>query len=114
MKPASSHLFDSIQEYEKTLALAKNIFDMPHRIVFTHGDFKEHNILIDEEGNLTGFLDWECAGWCPEYWEFTTAMRSYKNSWWYQVSSLLGGDQYLAELECDRALHMVTVDSYIM
>jgi aminoglycoside phosphotransferase (APT) family kinase protein len=86
---------------------------MPHRIVFTHGDFKTHNILIDDGGRLSGFLDWESAGWCPEYWEFTTAMRFGQHSWWCQVASLLGGDQYLAELECDVAPNSLTVDSYI-
>ena len=108
---ASSHGFASREEYEKTLALAKKILDMPHRIVFTHGDLKAHNILVNDEGHLSGFLDWECAGWCPEYWDFTTAMRFGRNSWWYQVASILGGDQYSAELECDVALNL-TVDSY--
>lgn len=91
LSPASSHGFDSAEEYEKMLALAKRIFNMPHGILFTHGDFKAHNILIDKDDNLSGFLDWECAGWCPEYWEFTTAMRFGRNSWWYQVASHLGG-----------------------
>jgi aminoglycoside phosphotransferase len=113
LSPASSHGFASPEEYHKTLALARKILDMPHRVVFTHGDFKAHNILIDDEGHLSGFLDWECAGWCPEYWEFATAMRFGRNSWWYQVASVLGGDQYLAELECDVALNLLTVDSYI-
>jgi aminoglycoside phosphotransferase (APT) family kinase protein len=63
----SSHGFTSTQEYEKMLALARRIRDIPHRITFTHGDFKTHNILVDEYGHLSGFLDWESAGWCPEY-----------------------------------------------
>lgn len=113
LSPVSSHGFASTEEYEKTLALARRILNMPHRVVFTHGDFKAHNILVHDEGHLSGFLDWECAGWCPEYWEFTTAMRFGRNSWWYQVASGLGGDQYLAELEFDVALNLLTVDSYI-
>jgi aminoglycoside phosphotransferase len=113
LSPVSSHGFTSTEEYEKTLALARRILNMPHRIVLTHGDLKAHNILVNDEGHLSGFLDWECAGWCPEYWEFTTAMRFGRNSWWYQVASRLGGDQYLAELECDVALNLLTVDSYI-
>jgi hypothetical protein len=50
---------------------------------------------------------------CSEFTEFTTAMRFERNSWWYQVASRLGGDQYLAELECDVALNLLTVDSYM-
>lgn len=113
LSPASSHGFGSGEEYQNTLAVAKKIQTMPHRIVFTHGDFKHHNILVDDDGHLSGFLDWECAGWCPEYWEYTTAMRFGSGSWWYQVAAKLGGDRYLAELECDRALNQLTVDSYI-
>ncbi|KIW14741.1 hypothetical protein PV08_07525 [Exophiala spinifera] len=111
--PASPHGFNSTEDYDKALAKAKSILEVPHRVVFTHGDFKAHNILIDYEGHLSGFLDWESAGWCPEYWEFTTAMRFGRGSWWYQVASSLGGIQYLTELECDVALNSLTVDSYI-
>lgn len=103
----------STEEYEQTQAVARTIFDLPYRIVFTHGDFQTHNIIIDGEDRLSGFLDCECAEWCPEYWEFTTTMRFGRHTWWYQVSSHLGGDQYLAELECDVALKNLTVDSYV-
>lgn len=113
LSAAGSHGFPSKEAYQKTQALARQIIEMPHRVVFTHGDFKAHNILIDEEGHLSGFLDWESAGWCPEYWDFATAMRFGRDSWWYQVASVLGGDHYLAQLECDRALNKLTVDSYI-
>ncbi|KAK2761590.1 hypothetical protein FQN54_001418 [Arachnomyces sp. PD_36] len=112
LSPASSHGFKSSEEYEETLSRAKKI-RQDHRITFTHGDFKAHNILIDDDGHLSGFLDWESAGWCPEYWEFATAMRFGKNSWWYQVASWMGGDQYLEELDADVALNLLTVDSYI-
>ena len=43
-----------------------------HRIVFTHGDFRLGNILVQNK-RLSGILDWECCGWMPEYWEYTTA-----------------------------------------
>jgi hypothetical protein len=111
--PASSHGFGSTAEYEEALLCAKKIQQRSHRITFTHGDFKAHNILVDEEGHLSGFLDWECAGWHPEYWEFTTAMRFGKDSWWFQAASWMGGDQYLEELASDVALNLLTVDSYI-
>ncbi|KAK2745023.1 hypothetical protein FQN55_006380 [Onygenales sp. PD_40] len=112
--PASSHGFESTEEYEETLSRARRIQQrQPHRIAFTHGDFKAHNILVDDGGHLSGFLDWESAGWYPEYWEFTTAMRFGKNSWWYQLASWMGGDQYLDDLDADVALNLLTVDSYI-
>ncbi|PYH95642.1 kinase-like protein [Aspergillus ellipticus CBS 707.79] len=45
---------------------------IPHDIVFTHGDLNPRNILA-ENGRITGIVDWENAGWFPEYWEYTKA-----------------------------------------
>ena len=113
--PAGYRAWDyaSRDEYDMTLAKAREIFKLRHRIVFNHGDFQANNILVDEKGHLTGILDWESAGWCPEYWDFTTAMRLRRRSWWYQVASFLGGDRYSAELECDIAIHRLTNVSYM-
>ncbi|KAM5457577.1 hypothetical protein MaudCBS49596_000774 [Microsporum audouinii] len=110
---SSAHGFASTEEYQETLMKARKLYERPHRIMFTHGDFKAHNILVDFDGHLSGFLDWESAGWYPEYWEFTTAMRFGRNSWWFQVASWMGGDQYSQELSSDVALNLLTVDSYI-
>ena len=44
-----------------------------HDIVFTHGDLNLRNILVDDDGKIFGNVDWECAGWYPEYWEYTKA-----------------------------------------
>ncbi|OAA49396.1 Protein kinase-like domain protein [Metarhizium rileyi] len=51
---ASSHSFETQEEYEKALATA---YSMPrqHRIVFTHGDFALHNILA-YYGHISGFF----------------------------------------------------------
>jgi aminoglycoside phosphotransferase (APT) family kinase protein len=40
-----------------------------HRIVFTHGDLAQHNILV-KDGQITGLIDWETAGWYPEHWDY--------------------------------------------
>ena len=37
-------------------------------IVFTHGDFGPTNIMVDGS-TVTGIIDWECAGFYPEYFE---------------------------------------------
>ncbi|KAJ5908486.1 hypothetical protein N7495_001168 [Penicillium taxi] len=98
--------------YTEALDLATSIENIPHRVLFTHGDLKSHNILV-KGGRITGFIDWESAGWCPEYWDFTTAMRfTPVNSWRYYFVFGLGGDQYLEELKCERALTKLTIDSY--
>ncbi|KIM36728.1 hypothetical protein M413DRAFT_424136 [Hebeloma cylindrosporum] len=44
-----------------------------NRIVFTHGDLSQENILVRRinisEFAIVAILDWEQAGWRPEYWE---------------------------------------------
>lgn len=64
--PASRHGFKSTAKYGEALSCAKKIRQRPHRITFTHGGLKAHNILVGDDGHLSGFLDWECAGWYPE------------------------------------------------
>ncbi|OJD21109.1 hypothetical protein ACJ73_07556 [Blastomyces percursus] len=113
ISPASPHALTTMLEYEDTLARVQTLKQRDYRITFTHGDFKAHNILIGDDGHLSGFLDWESAGWYPEYWEYTTAMRFGKGSWWFQVASWMGGDRYSDELASDVALNLLTVDSYI-
>lgn len=64
-------------------------------------------------GIYLGFLIGSPGGWCPEYWEFTTAMRYGRKNWWYQVAMWMGGDQYMKELDAYIAVNLLTVDSYI-
>ena len=45
------------------------------RSVFTHGDIAPRNIMVDEEHNITGILDWEFSGWYPDYWEYSQMLR---------------------------------------
>ncbi|KAH6856237.1 kinase-like domain-containing protein [Chaetomium sp. MPI-CAGE-AT-0009] len=53
-----------------------------HRIVFTHADLNPRNILVDRfvrrDGStgwrVTGIVDWETAGYYPEYWDYTKAL----------------------------------------
>lgn len=40
-----------------------------HELLFSHGDLNLHNIIV-RDGRIVALLDWECAGWYPEYWEF--------------------------------------------
>lgn len=47
----------------------------PHRILFTHGDLSPTNVMV-KGGRIVGILDWEYAGWHPEYWEFVQFFRA--------------------------------------
>lgn len=50
--------------------------------VFTHGDLSSLNILAEGDV-ITGIVDWETAGWYPQYWEYTTACQvNFRNTFW--------------------------------
>ena len=60
------------------VALIRSRFDDNSRLVFTHADLVDRNILV-QEGRITGILDWGWAGFYPEHWEFVQFMT---NSAW--------------------------------
>lgn len=53
-----------------------------HDVVFTHADVNPRNILIDlynlpgrtRDSRVSGIVDWEFAGFYPEYWEYTKSL----------------------------------------
>ncbi|KAE8352789.1 kinase-like protein [Aspergillus coremiiformis] len=54
--------------------VAKLIQAMPsHKIVLTHADFSPRNIIVRGD-QVVGIVDWEMAGFYPEYWEYIKAM----------------------------------------
>lgn len=75
-----------------------------HRSFFTHSDLHASNILI-ENGCLCGIVDWEAAGYKPEYWEFTKAFwfaRGHPE--WEAFFRRVFGHQYEAELKIEKLL----------
>ena len=54
--------------------LAAPVRAKQHRICFTHADLHGANILV-KDNRLAGIVDWEHAGWYPEYWEMTMMER---------------------------------------
>jgi len=51
----------------------RSMHSVPHRIVLTHNDLCPQNIMVDgsdADARITAILDWECAAWLPEYWEY--------------------------------------------
>ena len=112
IKPSWRGGFSTEAAYNDALSLAKGMEKLAHRIVFTHGDLKQHNILV-AGGQITGFLERESAGSYPEYWDFTTALRfAREDLWWYELVVGLGGGTYLKESDCERALTSLTSASY--
>ncbi|KAL2757432.1 hypothetical protein ACRALDRAFT_2100321 [Sodiomyces alcalophilus JCM 7366] len=57
---------------------------LPHssKSVFTHGDLTPRNIIVDSAGRITGIVDWENAGWYPDYWEYANMMKPSNDDDW--------------------------------
>lgn len=53
-------------------------------IVFTHGDIAARNIII-RDGRVVALLDWEFAGFYPEYWEYVLTLRGLDNIDWSTI-----------------------------
>ncbi|KAF5370998.1 hypothetical protein D9615_010025 [Tricholomella constricta] len=68
-----------------------------YRTVFTHGDLGPHNILW-KDGKIVSIIDWETAGWLPEYWEYTMCCFTGPElpSWWEMYEQVM--DRYRDEL----------------
>ncbi|KAF2867837.1 phosphotransferase enzyme family protein [Massariosphaeria phaeospora] len=71
-----------------------------HGIVFTHGDLRPDNIIV-KNGRVIAIIDWEMAGWYPDYWEFAKAfyLEVFTNDW---ASHLLG---VLTPYYCEQLMH---------
>lgn len=63
-------------EYQELLSDASSLPGLAQPgLVFTHGDNQMHKFLVDEDGYITEVLDWGMAGWLPQYFGFTVALR---------------------------------------
>lgn len=63
--------FNTEDEFNKKIG--NNFNTKSHKSVFTHADIKPHNIILGKDDIIT-IIDWECAGWYPEYWEYTKSL----------------------------------------
>lgn len=77
-----------------------------HAIRLSHGDLALRNILIDGRGRLIGLVDWENAGWYPEYWELTAFYATIPQRRWETVCSHIFPDarDFEYELAVERRL----------
>lgn len=81
-----NHLRNGIQaqsshcdEFKRLVSLHSQDWGPP---IFTHGDLSSLNILVRGD-SVVGIIDWETAGWYPQYWEYTTACQvNPQNSFW--------------------------------
>ena len=113
--PASIKWWEGKEDkFREHVANYDKMFTLPHNIVFTHGDLMHHNIMV-QDGHITGIIDWEAAGWLPEYWEFTTALRGpkmYEEPPWRRFIRSLPSYHYDTEYDCEWSLWQLTQDSF--
>ncbi|KAI0362390.1 kinase-like protein [Trametes cingulata] len=91
---------DEVHMVKETIAHAHS---RPHRICLTHNDLGPHNILVDDDWNITGIIDWECCAWMPEYWELTkgTFLPQYRKGRWNRILTSVF-PEYSLELQAER------------
>lgn len=104
--------FDSEKDFNDYLITQERLRGLTHstshKITFTHADLNLTNILVD--GNrLSGLVDFGCAGFYPEYWEFTKAKFSEfgPDPAWTNLVTAVFGDTYLEEFEAEQKLWAV-------
>lgn len=69
-----------------------------HGVVFTHGDLSQHNILV-QDNTIVGLIDWEFAGWFPEYWEYIKFFeRPTPHRDWFDYADIIFSQSYVDEL----------------
>ncbi|PGH10529.1 hypothetical protein AJ79_05457 [Helicocarpus griseus UAMH5409] len=80
------------------------LYEKKHDICFTHSDLHLSNLLL-QGGRLSGIIDWEHAGFKPEFWEYTRLVWSYRNDKRHAKDFELAFDKcYTEELEAERTL----------
>lgn len=68
--------------FSRCLRLGDDPARRGHGVVFTHADLSPRNVLVERfvrwDGRpgwrVTGIVDWETAGYYPEYWDYTKAV----------------------------------------
>ncbi|KAF2793231.1 hypothetical protein K505DRAFT_385865 [Melanomma pulvis-pyrius CBS 109.77] len=79
----------------------RDLFPDNGSIVLTHGDLRPANIIVTATGpaKIVAILDWEQAGWYPDYWEDCKARftASYSGEWRGWIDQFL--DPYPEALE---------------
>lgn len=102
-------LVASIKNCPRPEWVAKYRSQLPddHPIVFAHADISWENILVDPAtGIVTGIVDWEMAGFWPQWWEYRKALFGSRSQlWWMSVLEQIM-PQYKSETDADMDIEM--------
>ncbi|KIP12823.1 hypothetical protein PHLGIDRAFT_136633 [Phlebiopsis gigantea 11061_1 CR5-6] len=104
--------WDSERPFSEVVDTAGRMMSIPHSITFTHGDLLGHNIMIHDR-RISSIINWEFAGWYPEYWGYTSMLRTLGMEWWWpKYTSSLSGYVYSKQLEYFRAAWLLAQNSF--
>lgn len=68
-----------------------------HRLTFSHADLSQHNFIV-RDNKIAGLIDWEFAGWFPEYWEYIKFFDRPSHRDWYDYADVIFSQNYDKEL----------------
>jgi len=108
--PAFHNFIRGNMDFENTLqGFGEEVVQVHQRddyaIRFTHGDLGVQNILVRKDATVAAIIDWECAGWYPEYWEYTMAHYNYVMfPEFYDLLRERAGTRCDVELKAERSL----------
>lgn len=85
-----------------------HVLSRQHRLFFSHADLSTTNVMV-KDGKFSGIIDFEFAGWWPEYWEYTKALyiREERHMWKDVIEGIFTED-YSQELWAEEKLWAVT------
>jgi hypothetical protein len=89
------------------VAKYRNMLPDNYHVTFAHADLSWENVLLDPTtGSVTGIVDWEMAGFWPEWWESRKALfGSRPRQWWIEIVKQIM-KEYQPETEADMELAM--------
>lgn len=81
------------------------LYEKKHEVYLTHSDLHQSNIFV-QAGKLAGIVDWEYAGFKPEYWEYTKSLWAYcaRGSQKTILDEAFKDEDYHKELEAEMCL----------
>ncbi|GAA6013642.1 hypothetical protein JCM10207_004800 [Rhodosporidiobolus poonsookiae] len=104
------------KRYKKLVKPALRRFERDP-LVFTHGDLHSGNILV-HEGQITGVVDWERAGWYPPWVESFSllghALNGNRKADWFLLEQLVGKSVDPSSVEEKLGWMLAALDSWEM
>lgn len=101
--------FQSEADFNKFLInkeqLKSAMHERSHNIYFTHADLSQTNILVSA-GKFSGVVDFGCAGFYPEYWEYTKGYYGHfgPDNSWIDILAESFSNSYVEALEAELKL----------